>query len=121
MRVAVIGSRTLSIQNLHDYLPPDVTEIVSGGAQGIDSCAHIYAIKHQIPLREFFPQYEKYGSIAPLKRNIEIIMHADLVIAFWDGHSHGTMHVIRNCRRLKVPYRVYMPISKIHKAQMIDE
>lgn len=33
MRVAVIGSRNLTIENLQDYLPPETTEIISGGAK----------------------------------------------------------------------------------------
>ncbi len=36
MRVAIIGSRSLRVDHLEDYLPEDVTEIVSGGARGID-------------------------------------------------------------------------------------
>ena len=33
MRLAIIGSRTLNIQNIADYLPEGVTEIVSGGTK----------------------------------------------------------------------------------------
>lgn len=36
MKVAVIGSRNLTVDNLGDYLPSETTEIVSGGAIGID-------------------------------------------------------------------------------------
>lgn len=36
MKVAVIGSRGLLIENLGDYLPKETTEIISGGAKGID-------------------------------------------------------------------------------------
>ena len=43
MKVAVIGSRNLIINNLENYLPIDTTEIVSGGAAGIDNCANDYA------------------------------------------------------------------------------
>ena len=39
MKVAVIGSRGLTVNDLGKYLPPDTTEIVSGGAKGIDTCA----------------------------------------------------------------------------------
>lgn len=45
MKVAVIGSRNLTVNNLEKYLPQDVTEIVSGGERGIDTCAKIYAKK----------------------------------------------------------------------------
>lgn len=98
MKVAVIGSRGLTIDNLEKYLPPETTEIISGGAKGIDTCAREYAISHNIKLTEFLPEYEKYGKSAPLKRNITIIENADIVLAFWDGISNGTKFVIEKCR-----------------------
>ena len=39
MKVAVVGSRGLTVRNLKKYLPEETTEIVSGGARGIDRCA----------------------------------------------------------------------------------
>ena len=98
MKVAIIGSRGLFVQNLEKYLPPDTTEIVSGGAKGIDTCAEQYAKQNGIPIKIFLPEYEKYGRAAPLKRNIQIIDYADIVIAFWDGKSHGTKFVIEKCK-----------------------
>lgn len=100
MKTAIIGSRGLTVKNLEKYLPPETTEIISGGARGIDTCAREYAIAHSIKLTEFLPEYEKYGKNAPLKRNISIIENADLVIAFWDGKSRGTKFVIEKCREL---------------------
>ena len=98
MKVAVIGSRGLTVDNLEKYLPPETTEIISGGAKGIDACARKYAISHNIKLTEFLPEYKKYGKGAPLKRNITIIENADVVLAFWDGKSNGTKFVIEKCR-----------------------
>ncbi len=108
MRVAVIGSRNLIIKNLQNYLPENVTEIVSGGARGIDTCAKEYALANNIKLTEFLPDYKKYGSGAPLKRNITIIENADLVLAFWDGSSRGTKFVIDNCRKRNIPLKVFL-------------
>lgn len=107
MKVAVIGSRGLMINNLENYLPPETTEIISGGAKGIDTCARNYAISHGLKLTEFLPEYDKYGRSAPLKRNITIIEAADLVLAFWDGTSRGTKFVIDNCNKLGVVVRVF--------------
>ena len=109
MRVAVIGSRGLWVSNLGRYLPDGVTEIISGGAKGIDSCARVYALENKIKLTEFLPEYDKYGRSAPLKRNLSIIENADLVLAFWDGVSHGTKYVIENCKRMGVPVKVFFP------------
>lgn len=108
MKVAVIGSRNLIIKNLEKFIPDSVTEIVSGGARGVDSCAREYAVKNNISLKEFLPEYSRYGKKAPLKRNLEIINYADLVIAFWNGESRGTKFVIDNCHKLNVPVNVIL-------------
>ena len=42
MKIAIIGSRNLHIGNIERYLPSDCSEIVSGGAKGIDTCAEQY-------------------------------------------------------------------------------
>ena len=99
MKIAVIGSRGLSICDLGNYLPRGVTEIVSGGANGIDSCARTYALENGIKLTEFLPEYNRFKKGAPLKRNLKIIDYADEIIAFWDGQSKGTKYVIDNCRK----------------------
>lgn len=106
MKVAVIGSRSLVVSDLERYLPEDTDEIVSGGAYGVDDCAGKYALAHGIKLTVFFPEYEKYGRAAPLKRNLQIISHADEVVAFWDGESSGTRFVIETCRELGKPLRI---------------
>ena len=59
MKVAVIGSRGLTIDNLEKYLPRETTEIISGGAKGIDTCAREYAVSHGIKLTELLSEYEK--------------------------------------------------------------
>ena len=107
MKVAVIGSRGLWVDHLEDYLPEGVTEIVSGGARGIDTCAKNYALAHGLKLTEFLPEYSKYGRGAPLRRNITIIEYADLVLAFWDGKSRGTKFVIDNCNKRNIPVVVH--------------
>lgn len=108
MRVAVIGSRGLRLDDLGKHLPKETTEIVSGGAKGIDACAREYALKHGLKLTEYLPEYNRYGRGAPLKRNITIIENADLVLAFWDGCSRGTKHVIDNCKKRNIPVKVYV-------------
>ena len=108
MKVAVIGSRGLHVDHLEDYLPEGVTEIVSGGAKGIDTCAREYALRHGLKLTEFLPEYGKYGRGAPLRRNTTIIEYADLVLAFWDGKSRGTKFVIDNCKKRNIPVVVLM-------------
>ena len=94
MKVGVVGSRSKTVQNLEDYLPKGISEIVSGGAKGIDLCAKQYAIKNNIKLVEFLPNYARYGRGAPIKRNNQIVDYCDVIIAFWDGVSKGTKYTI---------------------------
>jgi hypothetical protein len=108
MKIAVIGSRGLIVCDLENYLPAETTEIVSGGARGIDTCARFFAHKNGLKITEFLPDYEKYGKIAPLMRNLEIIDYSDEVYAFWDGTSRGTKFVIENCRRKKKKLHIFM-------------
>ena len=56
MKVAVIGSRNLTVSNLEKYLPAGVTEIVSGGARGVDTSPREYARAHGLPCTEFLPE-----------------------------------------------------------------
>lgn len=108
MKVAVVGSRNLTIENFEKYLPKDTNEIVSGGARGIDTCAREYAIKNGLKLTEFFPEYDKYSRNAPLRRNLQIIDYADCVIVFWDGESRGTKYVIDHCKKQNKKVIVYL-------------
>ena len=66
------------------------TEVISGGARGADTYAREFAIKYNLPLTEYLPEYDKYGKTAPLVRNKLIVENCDCLIAFWDGASKGT-------------------------------
>lgn len=106
MKIAIVGSRELHITNLGDYLPKNVTEIISGGAKGVDASAREYALTHGIKLTEYLPDYKRYGRSAPLKRNITIIENADIVLAFWDGRSRGTKYVIDKCKQMGITIKI---------------
>lgn len=106
MKVAVVGSRSLSIEDLSLYLPEGTKEIVSGGAKGVDTSAREYAKRRGVPLTEFLPDYRRYGRGAPLRRNIDILKYADMVLAFWDGKSRGTKFMIEECKKHGVPVKI---------------
>lgn len=113
MKVAIVGSRSLKVDDLGKYLPEGVTEIVTGGAKGIDTCAEEYAKAKGLKLTIFFPEYRRYGRYAPLKRNEQIIDYADMIIAFWDGISHGTKYTIETAEKRNKPlYK--KPMSEIY-------
>lgn len=108
MKVAIIGSRNLRNDMLEAFVPPGTTEIVSGGATGIDTCAREFAQRCAYQIKEFLPDYKKYGRSAPIRRNDLIIDYSDMVLAFWDGKSPGTKYVIDRCREIGKPIKVYI-------------
>ena len=117
MKTAIIGSRNITNIDLSRFIPKETTEIISGGAKGVDTIAKEYALENGLKLTEFLPEYERYGKGAPLKRNITIIESADIVLAFWDGKSRGTKFVIDNCHSRNIPVRVYLAPGFVQMAE----
>lgn len=111
MKVAIVGSREIgdfSIEKMLPKIPPQATELISGGAPGVDTIAVQVALLLDLPIRIFSPDYEKYGRMAPLLRNRQIVDCADLVLAFWDNHSKGTAHTLKYCIETQKPFRIYL-------------
>ena len=106
MKLAIIGSRGVFPNGFDEYVDGRITEIVSGGAAGVDSCASAYAKKHGIKLVEFLPDYNGFGRAAPIVRNKLIVEYADEVLAFWDGSSRGTLSAIRYSEKLGKPCKI---------------
>ena len=114
MRVAVIGSRNIETEQMKEkayallcrHIPANTTELVSGGAVGIDTLAEIYARKNGLPIKIFKPDYARYGKRAPIMRNDEIVDYAQYVLAVWDGSSHGTAYTVSVCLQKGVPVKI---------------
>ena len=69
-------------------------EIVSGAYKGADLLGEKYAAEHNYSIKQFPANWRRYGKSAGHKRNIEMAAYADALIAFWDGESKGTKHMI---------------------------
>ena len=95
--VCICGSRSIQILNLDFYLNQDYFgEIVSGGANGVDSLVEKQVKSHGIEWICFLPQYKIYGGkYGPIKRNEDMVNYYDEVIVFWDGKSPGTDYTIK--------------------------
>lgn len=99
MKIAIVGSRNLSIDNIDSYVT-ECDEIVSGGAKGVDTSAAEYAKRKNIKLTEFLPEYSRYGRAAPIVRNKQIVDYSDKIIVFWNGKSSGTHSVIEYAKKI---------------------
>ena len=99
--VIVAGSRIFNDFDLltkkldEIFIERKPTSIICGEAQGADTLGRIYAKERGINVLSFPANWDKYGKVAGFVRNTEMLKHADAVIAFWDGKSKGTEHMIR--------------------------
>jgi hypothetical protein len=102
MKVAVIGSRTFNDYELvkETLTKLDITLLISGGAKGADSLGERYANENNITTLIFKPDWERHGRGAGMIRNTDIVKNSDIVVAFWDGSSKGTLDSIRKVENL---------------------
>ena len=107
MKIAVVGSRNLNVE-IGRYIPSEITLLISGGAKGIDTLAERWADENNVPKMIFKPDYQKYGKFAPLIRNEKIVNGADVIIAIWDGKSHGTKYTIDYSHEQKKKVKIFL-------------
>ncbi|MDP2455132.1 MULTISPECIES: DUF2493 domain-containing protein [unclassified Kaistella] len=107
LNIAIVGGRDFNdyelMKNvLNEYIDNKtfINAIVSGGAAGTDTLAEKYAAEMEIELIVYRPDYKKYGRSAALLRNTEIVEKSDIVFAFWDGKSRGTMDSINKAKKM---------------------
>ena len=80
--------------------------IVSGMASGADRLAYQFAKRFGIRCYEMPAQWGTYGKRAGFLRNVEMARFADGLLAFWDGKSPGTAHMINTMNQAGKPVHV---------------
>ena len=102
-RVIVAGGRKFNdyplLENKLDNILSEVCKthtvhIVSGRAFGADKLGEQYASSKKLDVIPYPADWKKYGKSAGYKRNALMADNADALVAFWDGKSRGTMHMI---------------------------
>lgn len=101
MRIIVAGGRDFDDYELLseelDCLVDKLSSnpiVVSGMAKGADSLAVRWADDNEYPLRSFPAEWDKYGKSAGYRRNVDMANYSEMLLAFWDGKSKGTKHMI---------------------------
>jgi hypothetical protein len=111
MKTIIAGSRTIHTLNLVTTAVArsqfTITEVVSGGAKGVDTLAMTFAHNNQLPLTVMRADWDKFGKSAGFKRNAEMANYADALIAVWDGQSRGTLHMINIAKERGLRVYVY--------------
>lgn len=103
MKVIIAGSRSIRSRDVvSDAIEEsefDITEVVSGGAIGVDLLGELWAERSSIKAKVFFPDWKGLGKRAGIERNKKMAGYADALIAVWDGKSKGTKNMIEEARR----------------------
>jgi glycerophosphoryl diester phosphodiesterase len=117
MRVIVAGSRDFNclekVTNaMNEYLKDAIYgsdfEIVSGGARGADRLGEQYARLYGATIKQFIPDWNGLGRRAGIVRNEQMAKYATHLVAFWDGISPGTKHMIEFAKRSGLVVHVVM-------------
>jgi predicted Rossmann fold nucleotide-binding protein DprA/Smf involved in DNA uptake len=116
MKVIIAGSRDIPEKVSRELIELtikdselDVTEVVSGGARGVDTHGENWAFDNNIPVRKYLADWDKYGRGAGMIRNRMMAAYADALIAIWDGQSRGTENMIKTAKQLGLMVYVMAP------------
>ena len=108
-RVIIAGGRDFNnyegLAQVMDRLLANVTDeiqIVCGMARGADRLGERYAKERGYSIRYFEADWDEHGRAAGYIRNEEMAKNADALVAFWDGQSKGTYHMIETAQRYKL-------------------
>lgn len=114
IRVAIVGSRSIDDYSWMEVVLeerfPDVRavqHVVSGGGAGVDTNGVKWARKRNIKIIELLPDWKKHGKAAGMIRNTDIVKDSDVVLAFWDGKSKGTLDSIKKAKQFGKLVEVY--------------
>lgn len=110
LRIVIAGSRDFNDYELlkrevlnivkHDNRPKDYVKVISGGARGADTLGEQFAKEFGLEIKRFIPDWDGLGKRAGYVRNAEMAKFAvkdgnyGVLVAFWDGISKGTKHMI---------------------------
>ena len=99
MKTIIAGTRTYQPTAADaawlDHNRHRITEVVCGNARGPDTFGRQWAYGHRIPVTIFAADWDGKGRMAGYLRNSEMARYADVLVAFWDGQSFGTKHMIQ--------------------------
>jgi predicted Rossmann fold nucleotide-binding protein DprA/Smf involved in DNA uptake len=97
-KVIIAGSREFDryedVALVGDVLINEGDVVVSGGARGADTLGERYARERGLQCLVMKADWDVLGKRAGYVRNRDMAIVSDMLIAFWDGKSKGTKHMI---------------------------
>ena len=83
----------------------EITEVVSGGARGVDRYGEIWAEENNIPIKQMKPDWDK-GRGAGFARNSDLVAYGDALVAVHNGSSRGTMDTVKKMKKKGGPVHI---------------
>lgn len=138
MRVIIAGSRGVNDPELVELAMqaadevwgdcPAMTEVVSGGARGVDFQGERWAQAHGVPVKRFLPDWDGLGKKAGFVRNREMAEYAAPngsyepggLVVIWDGASRGTWNMVLEAERRGMLILLYCT-ARTDKVERLSE
>lgn len=116
MKTIIAGSRSITkLHVIRDAVAAsgfNISEVVSGGARGVDQLGERWARINGKPIKLFPAGWrDRDGCVdrrAGMLRNTRMCEYADAAICIWDGESPGTRHMIETARHYGLVVHVSM-------------
>lgn len=124
MKTIIAGSRTIdtytavALAVARSGWATEISEVVSGGARGVDALGERWALEHGVPVARMPADWKAHGKAAGPLRNEQMAVYADALIAIWDGASTGTADMITRARAHGL--RVYVETVSTASASIDD-
>ena len=113
IKLIIAGSRTITdidivkkSLNKFGFNSNNVVEIISGGANGVDTLGERIANIWNIPVVSFPAEWDRLGINAGKIRNTIMAKYCTHALIVWDGHSNGSFDMIKKMKDVDKPYYV---------------
>ena len=110
MKVIIAGSRFYDDYSYVTKVIKDsgfnITEVVSGGATGVDRLGERYAQENKFMLKLFPADWAKHGKAAGPIRNQKMAEYAEALIAIRINNSRGTTDMINRATKMGLKVHV---------------
>ena len=97
--VSVMAETLNNLQDVDHVIEIEKLTLICGMARGADLTAYKLFKEVGLPVEMYPADWDQYGKQAGFIRNTQMAGVADMLIAFWDGQSRGTAHMIDTARK----------------------
>jgi len=112
MKVIITGSSFFTnydkLNNIMNSINTNkkITQLISTNTKGVNQLGEKWAKANKIKIKTVPADWDKWGKSAGFKRNEMMISQADVVVAFWDGKTPTTQHLINTAKSNKLLLRI---------------